>query len=84
MSSGPFTYALSAAAAFVIRSLSEHPDRGTADEIAGARDELDATGAQAGLDELRQRGLAEPDADGRWSLTDQGREATRQARGSGR
>jgi hypothetical protein len=78
MSSGPFTYALSAAAAFTIRSLLERPDLQTADEIASGRDahgEIDAAHARDGLQELARHGLAEQDADGRWSLTDAGREA---------
>jgi DNA-binding IclR family transcriptional regulator len=78
MSSGPFTYALSAAAAFIIRSLQERPELQTADEIAGAqhaRGDIDASDARDGLDELGRRGLAEQDADGRWSLTDAGRKA---------
>jgi hypothetical protein len=78
MSSGPFTYSLGAGAAFVIRSLMEHPELQTAEEIADAphaRDEIDAEGARAGLGELGSHGLAAEDADGRWHLTDSGREA---------
>ena len=83
MSSGPFTYALSAAAAFIIRSLLERPDLQKAEEIAGERyphGEIDASDARDGLQELGRHGLAEQDAEGRWSLTDSGREtAPRQA-----
>jgi hypothetical protein len=79
MSSGPFTYALGAAAAFVIRSLYERPDRQTAQEIAAADDDVEAADAEAGLSELEQRGLASQDADGRWSLTERGRQASRGA-----
>jgi hypothetical protein len=78
MSSGPFTYALSAAAAFVLRSLMERPDLHTAEEIAGAEHahgEIDPAAASDGLRELRQRGFATEDAGGRWSITDPGREA---------
>ena len=78
MSSGPFTYALSAAAAFIIRSLLERPDLQKAEEIAGERyphGEIDASDARDGLQELGRHGLAEQDADGRWSLTAAGREA---------
>ena len=78
MSSGPFTYPLSAAAAFIIRSLLERPDRQTAEEIAGERyphGQIGAFDARDGLQELGRHGLAEQDADGRWSLTDAGREA---------
>jgi hypothetical protein len=77
MSSGPFTYALSAAAAFVLRSLTEHPELRTADEIAAApqaRGEIDAAGARDGLRELGDHGLATEDADGRWQLTESGRQ----------
>jgi hypothetical protein len=78
MSSGPFTYSLGVAAAFVMRSLMERSHLQTADEIAGApeaRGEVDAEGADEGLRELASHGLAEQGSDGRWSLTDTGREA---------
>ena len=71
--SSPFTYSLNAAAAYVLRSLIEHPDWDTAEAIAGR--ELDGDAAQAGLDELKGHGLAERDADGRWRATDAGRAA---------
>lgn len=76
MSSGPFTDTLSAAAAFVIRSLLEHPNRQTPEEIAAPHaGEIDAEGAGGGLAELEARGLAAQDPDGRWQLTDAGRDA---------
>jgi hypothetical protein len=77
MSSGPFTYSLSAAAAFVMRSLMEHPQAQTVEEIAAAphtQREIDADGARAALQELQQRGLAAEDADHRWHLTEIGLE----------
>ena len=72
MSSGPFTDTLGVAAAFVMRSLLEHPDRQTPDEIAATQegDAIDADGARAGLGELEARGLATQSPDGRWQLTD--------------
>jgi predicted ABC-type transport system involved in lysophospholipase L1 biosynthesis ATPase subunit len=78
MSSGPFTYSLSAAAAFVMRSLMEHPQLRTAEAIATAphtQGEIDADGARAALQELQQHGLADEDADHRWHLTEAGRAA---------
>jgi hypothetical protein len=69
---------LSAAAAFVIRSLMERPELQTADEIAGApqaQGETDGDGVRAGLHELQRRGLAAEDAEHRWHLTDSGRAA---------
>jgi|tagenome__1003787_1003787.scaffolds.fasta_scaffold12603157_1 hypothetical protein len=78
MSSGPFTYSLGAAAAFVMRSLMEHPHVQTADEIAAAPHtpgEIDADGARAALHELQRHGLAAEDAGHRWHLTDSGRAA---------
>jgi hypothetical protein len=77
MSSGPFSYALGAAAAFVIRRLLEDPDRDTAEQIAvgpNAEAGMDADAVRDGLDELRERGLAVEGPGGRWSLTDAGRE----------
>jgi hypothetical protein len=79
MSSGPFTYALSAAAAFVLRSLTEHPDLQTADEIADAphaQGEIDAGAARDGLRELGDHGLAAENSDGRWGVTESGRQAS--------
>jgi hypothetical protein len=82
MSSGPFTYSLGAAAAYVMRSLMEHPDLQTPEEIADAphaSDEIDADAARGGLGELGRHGLAAGDADDRWQLTDAGRAAQQQA-----
>jgi hypothetical protein len=82
MSSGPFTYSLSAAAAFVMRRLMEQPDRQTPQEIADASDatdQIDADAARGGLGELGLHGLAAADADGRWQLTDAGRQAQQPA-----
>jgi hypothetical protein len=82
MSSGPFTYSLGAAAAFVVRSLMERPDLQTPEEVAGAPhegDEIDAQAARKGLAELASRGIATEGADGRWRLTDAGREAAQQS-----
>jgi hypothetical protein len=82
MSSGPFTYSLSAAAALVMRRLMEQPDRQTAQEIAdapGATEQIDADAARGGLGELGEHGLAAEDSDGRWHLTDTGRDAQQPA-----
>jgi hypothetical protein len=82
MSSGLSTSSLNVAAAFVLRSLLDHPDRQTPGEIADAphgRDKIDAQSAQRGLGELATHGLAAEDSDGRWHLTKKGREAQRQA-----
>ena len=74
MSSGPFTHSLSAAAAYVLRSLMEHPERGTPEEIA--LESIDAGAARDGLRELSGHGLAEQNVDGRWRVTDSGRAAS--------
>ena len=82
MSSGPFTYALSGAAAFVLRSLMERPHLQTAEEIADSRhagEEIDAEAAGGALNELEGHGLAAESSGGRWRVTDAGREATQQA-----
>jgi hypothetical protein len=82
MSSGPFTYALSGAAAFVLRSLMERPDLQTAEEIAQAPragEEIDAAAAGRALSELAGHGLTAEGPGGRWRLTDAGRGATQQA-----
>jgi hypothetical protein len=82
MSSGPFTNTLGVAAAFVLRSLTEHPDRQNAQEIADgapAGDRIDTAAARDGLGELAGRGLAAEGSDGRWHLTDAGREAQQPA-----
>jgi hypothetical protein len=82
VSSGGFTYSLSAAAAYVLRSLMERSHLQTADEIADASDgsdRIDAGTARGGLDELGSHGLAAEGPDGRWSLTGAGREAQQRA-----
>jgi hypothetical protein len=66
----------------VLRSLMEHLELRTAEEIAGAPHasaEIDAGAARAGLRELRQQGLAAEDAGGRWHVTDSGCEAHQRA-----
>jgi hypothetical protein len=76
MSAGPFSASLNAAAAYVLRSLMERPDRGTPDEIADASkdgDTITSGAAREGLDELRSRGLAEEASNGRWRLTERAR-----------
>jgi hypothetical protein len=73
MSSGPFTYSLSAAAAYVLRSLMEHPERGTPEEIAD--ESIDAGAARDALRELAGHCLAEQAVDRRWQVTDSGRAA---------
>ena len=68
MSVGGFSGALSAAAAFVLRSLMEHPDFQTPEEIADAPhapDDIDDETAGAALRELEQHGLTAEAADGR-------------------
>jgi hypothetical protein len=74
MSSGPFTYSLSAGAAYVLRSLMEHPERGTPESIAV--ESIDADAARDGLHELAGHGLAEQTVNGRWHVTDRGRAAS--------
>lgn len=56
----------------------ERPQLQTPDEIADATDAsdgIDAGTARGGLDELASHGLAAEGPDGRWGLTDAGREA---------
>jgi hypothetical protein len=72
------TIGLSAPAAYVLRSLMEHPQRDTAQAIAdgaAAAEGLDTATAHHGLGELAARGLAVEGEDGRWRLTDRGRDA---------
>jgi hypothetical protein len=72
---------LRGAAAFVLRSLMEHPHLQTPEEIADAPhagEVIDAGAAGQGLSELEGHGLT-AEADGRWSLTDAGRAAQQQA-----
>jgi DNA-binding IclR family transcriptional regulator len=66
------TIGLSAPAAYVLRSLLEHPRRGTAAEIADgapADQGLDEAAARGALQELSDRGLAVQGTDGRWQTT---------------
>jgi hypothetical protein len=75
---GMSTIGLSAPAAYVLRSLLDHPQRDTAQAIADgapAADGLDAAAARDALGELAGRGLAIEGDDGRWRLTDRGRAA---------
>jgi hypothetical protein len=67
------TPGLSAVAAFVFRSLQDHPELGLPDAIAAgpASDgTYDVASVQNALAELEERGLAEQDSGGRWRLTD--------------
>jgi hypothetical protein len=82
MSAGGFSYALGTAAAFVLRSLMEHPDRQTPEEIADAthgREDIDSETAHRALRELEGHGLTAEDSEGRWELTDAGRAANQAA-----
>jgi hypothetical protein len=66
------TVGLSSPAAYVLRSLLEHPERGSLLEILdGAPPEhgLDEASVHAGLQELSERGLASQGTDGRWAAT---------------
>ncbi|MEA2302978.1 MAG: hypothetical protein QOH43_258 [Solirubrobacteraceae bacterium] len=72
------TIGLTAPAAYVLRSLMEHPQRDTVQAIADgapAAEGLGAVAARDGLGELAARGLAVEGEDGRWRLTDRGRAA---------
>jgi hypothetical protein len=78
MSAGAFSGSLNAAAAYVLRSLTERPDRQTPDEIADASkgsDAISSGAARDGLDELRSQALAEQGPGGGWRLTEEGRRA---------
>jgi hypothetical protein len=79
MSSGLFSDSLGVATAFVIRSLMEHPQRKTPEQIAGSSDEIDAEAARGALGELAARGIVAEDTEGRWRLTDAGRDVAQQA-----
>jgi hypothetical protein len=66
------TIGLSSPAAYVLRSLLEHPERGSLREILdGAPPEhgLDEDSVRAGLQELSDRGLAAQGSDERWAAT---------------
>jgi DNA-binding IclR family transcriptional regulator len=78
MSAGGFSYALGTAAGFVLRSLMEHSDLQTPEEIADAPhagEEIDSDTAHRALRELESHGLAAESSDGRWELTEAGRSA---------
>ena len=65
------TPALSAVAAYVFRSLRDHPELRFADAIAAGPEIGGAYGAQAvsdGLEELRERGMAEEEPGKGWRL----------------
>jgi hypothetical protein len=82
MSSGLAIGSLNVAAALVLRSLLEQPDRQTPQEIADGSPEsgrIDADGARRGLGELAAHGLAAEDSGGRWHLTKRGRAAQQQS-----
>jgi hypothetical protein len=67
------TPGLSAVASFVFRSLHDHPDLRLPEAIAAgpeADGSYDAAAVENGLAELKERGLAEQDSDGRWRLSD--------------
>ncbi|MEA2361244.1 MAG: hypothetical protein QOD71_389 [Thermoleophilaceae bacterium] len=67
------TPGLSAVASFVFRSLHDHPHLRLPEAIAAgpASDgTYDVASVQNGLDELKERGLAEQGSGGRWHLTD--------------
>ena len=75
---GMSTIGLSAPAAYVLRSLMEHPQRDTAQAIADgapAAEGLDTATTHDGLGELAARDLATEGEGGRWRLTDHGRAA---------
>jgi hypothetical protein len=78
MSSGLPSYALGAASGVILRSLVEHPDRDTPEDIARGSDSESKDVLQL-LRELAHRGFAHEDSNGRWSATDAGREAHRNA-----
>jgi hypothetical protein len=70
------TPGLSAVAAFVLRSLRDHPDLRLPDAIAAgpASDgTADARAVEEALAELEARGLAERDPRGGWRITDAAR-----------
>jgi hypothetical protein len=69
------TIGMSSPAAYVLRSLMEHPERDTPSAIADgapADSMIDEAAARDGLGELGSRGLATEGDDGRWRLTDRG------------
>jgi hypothetical protein len=67
------TPGLSSVAAYVYRSLRDHPDLRLPEAIAAGPavdGALDAEAVREGLDDLRSRGLAEEDPVRGWRLTD--------------
>jgi DNA-binding IclR family transcriptional regulator len=80
MSSGLPSHALGVAAATVLRSLIDHPDRDTAEDIARESDS-DPQDVFQILRDLAGRGFASQGPTGRWSATDAGREAHQNAAG---
>jgi DNA-binding IclR family transcriptional regulator len=72
------TIGLSAPAAYVLRSLMEHPQHDTARAIAAAAPDgvgIDESTARDALGELSERGLAAEGAGDTWQITDGGRAA---------
>jgi hypothetical protein len=72
------TIGLSAPAAYVLRSLVEHPEHDTAQAIAAAAPGsagVDEPAARDALGELSERGLAAQGDGGTWQITDPGRAA---------
>ena len=75
------TVGLSPVAAFVLRSLHDHPDlrlpEAIAEEAAASgsdlQESLDVRAVKDGLGELESRGFAEEESGGVWRLTDAGR-----------
>jgi DNA-binding IclR family transcriptional regulator len=62
-------------AAAIIRSLNDHPERRTPEDIAEGAGLPDADRVRGGLADLESRGLVERHPDGGWRSTDAGREA---------
>jgi hypothetical protein len=72
------TPGLSSVAAYVLRSLHDHPELRLPEAIAAGPDSdgaFDAEQAREALAELKDRGLAEEEADGGWRLTPAGQAA---------
>jgi hypothetical protein len=70
------TLGLSPVAAFVLRSLHDHPDLRLPEAIAGqaqAKEAFDRDAIDRGLAELQQRGLAEHEEGRGWRITPAGR-----------
>jgi hypothetical protein len=77
------TTGLSPVAAFVLRSLRDHPERRLPEAIAAEataaagdwKEPPDAQAIEDGLAELESRGLAEKDPENAWRLTDDAAQA---------